>query len=32
MDKVITLIKSLKTIFYFKFLEFENVGFGSNQI
>jgi hypothetical protein len=32
MKKVIPLIKSFKTIFYFEFLEFGKVSFELNQI
>jgi hypothetical protein len=32
MDKVISLIESLKTIFYFKNFEFGKTGFDSNQV
>jgi hypothetical protein len=32
MEKVIPLIKSLKTIFYIKIFELENIQFGLNKI
>jgi hypothetical protein len=32
MDKVVPLIKPLKSIFYFNFLELRKILFGMNQI
>jgi hypothetical protein len=32
MEKVIPLIKSVKTIFYFEFLEFGKISFRLNQV
>jgi hypothetical protein len=32
MEKVVSLIKSFKTVFYFKFFELEKVLFGLNDV
>jgi hypothetical protein len=32
IEKVVPLIKTLKTIFYFNFFKFGKIGFGLNQV